>query len=280
MLPNNLGDVIMALPVLRALKTGIPECHITFLVEAGYEGGLVNNAWCDRILPIPRKAIKSAVMSDTWQEAPGLLRTMIDEVKAPAVSLAINLSQHQYLSYIATLTGAKEVRGRHFLREGNHALDDPWSQYLYAIPFARACNALHATDVYCRIAGVAFTDNGDKSITITPNEIEWGTAYLTKHGCTDGRKIAMLQPGAAYASKRWPREYFVSLGKKLADDGYRIVITGALAERAIAVAIAQSIGAGCLVPAGELSFRKRLSFAAFRNWSYAGIPRSCMPPRR
>jgi ADP-heptose:LPS heptosyltransferase len=263
MLPNNLGDVIMTLPVLQALKTRLPESHITFLAESGYEGGLVNSRYCDRILLMPRKAVKAATASEKWHEAPELLREIIDEVKGPGCDVVINLSQHGYCSFIATLVGAREVYGRRFLREGNHALDDPWSRYLYAIPFSRSSNALHATDVYCRIAGVVSRGNGENTISLTHDELGWGIEYLKKNGCANDGKVAILQPGAAYASKRWPPERFIALGKKLAADGYYIVITGAPAERAGAAVIAENIGVRCLSTAGELTFRETIVLCAF-----------------
>jgi ADP-heptose:LPS heptosyltransferase len=63
-LPNNLGDVIMALPVLRALKKDSPDSSITFFVEEGYEGGLLNCPDIDRLHLFPRRQIRNLLNSD------------------------------------------------------------------------------------------------------------------------------------------------------------------------------------------------------------------------
>lgn len=269
MLPNNLGDVIMALPVLEAIKKQQPDCRITFVVEEGYEGGLVANRCCDRIAAIPRKTIKAAAKTPEWRAGLLDLARFLDGLKDGECDAVVNISQHPYLSYIATLLGAPQTVGQRFLRDGNHALPDAWSQYLYAIPFARRYNALHATDVYCRIAGVP---SGGSAATITLREDERNRAgqYLAAKGCAPGSDIIIMQPGAAWSSKRWPPEAFAALGKKLLADGCRVVVTGAPAERESAGAIAAELGAGCHVAAGERTFRETIALLPFARLAITG----------
>ncbi|MBN1575705.1 MAG: glycosyltransferase family 9 protein [Chitinispirillaceae bacterium] len=269
MLPNNLGDVIMALPLLEAIKASRPATRISFFVEEGYEGGLLGSRYCDSILRFPRKAIKASGTSPAWREGYARLRSIIDEIKSGGCDAVVNLSQHPYLSYIATLLDAPRTAGRRFLREGNHALPDEWSQYLYVVPFARRYNALHATDVYCRIAAVT-AGHGGTAITICPDERERAAHYLAARSCTPGEPIALLQPGAAWVSKRWPRDAFIALGKRLVGDGYHIVVTGAASERPGASAVAGAIGSRCLLTAGELSFRETMALLPFTRFVVCG----------
>ena len=49
LLPNNLGDVIMTLPVLAGIKKNNFQSHISFFVEDGFEGGMEKSLDCDRI---------------------------------------------------------------------------------------------------------------------------------------------------------------------------------------------------------------------------------------
>ena len=50
-LPNHLGDVVMATPALRALRRGRPDAEIHVLVEARLAGVLGGSPWIDRIWP-------------------------------------------------------------------------------------------------------------------------------------------------------------------------------------------------------------------------------------
>ncbi len=251
-LPNNLGDVIMALPVLEAIKKNRADCHISFFVEEGFEGGLLHFPHCDRIVRFPRKTIRRLSGEPHWDRGIAGLASCIDELRADGCEEVINLSQHPYPSYISTILNSTGTAGRRFLREGVHAITDPWSQYLYAIPFARRCNMLHATDVYCRIAGT--TSGKEAFITITGREARDAAEYLKEKGLTPGN-LAVFQPGAAWPSKRWPVERFIELGRMCARDGFRIVLTGAAAERDTVNVIASALGPCGCATAGELSFR-------------------------
>lgn len=259
MLPNNLGDVIMALPVLEALKKKIPDATLSFLVEEGYEGGLVEHRFCDKIIVFPRKLIKQQSVTSLWENGLGLLEQSITECSHHGGSFLVNLSQHPYLSIVATLSRAARGVGRFFLPEGNHAIIDWWSQYLYAIPFARQYNNMHVTDIYKRIAGADTTFELENPIFITAVEAERSRTYLLAQGWDGVKRVIVFQPGAAYPAKRWPREAFVALGKRLGADGYFIVITGAAAEVDLARGIAAELEGCSTVTAGELSFRETIA---------------------
>ncbi|MBN1128351.1 MAG: glycosyltransferase family 9 protein [Chitinispirillaceae bacterium] len=262
-LPNNLGDVIMTLPLLAGLKAKDPQTHITFFVEQGFEAGLVNSPFCDRLFPFDRKAIRDRSRTAGWQEALDRFTGVVAELKALRFDRVINLSQHPYTSLLTTLVECENTAGRRFQREGNHALPDAWSQYLYAVPFARACNGLHATDVYCRIAGTT-APSASPVVRVTPDEKNEAAGFLSQNGMVPGAgPVMVLQPGAAYAAKRWPLDHFTGLGRMLVGDGYRIIITGAPAERELAEALGSRIGGAALVSAGKRTFRETIALMPF-----------------
>jgi heptosyltransferase-1 len=269
-LPNNLGDVIMALPVLEGLKKKDPDTHLTFFVEEGFEAGLVNSLFCDRIFRFNRKAIRDHALNADWRRATVFLKETVQVLADERIDKVINLSQHPYTSYLTTLLACANSVGRHYLRDGNHALGDPWSQYLYAIPFARACNGLHATDVYCRIAGVV-SPPSRTVIHLDDDEQSRAQAFLAANGLRPGAEpIMVLQPGAAYGAKRWPLEHFAVLGSKLALDGSRIIVTGAPAEQELALALGARIGNRALVTAGKVTFRETMAFLPFVSGCVTG----------
>lgn len=257
-LPNNLGDVIMATPVLEGLKKKHKDASIAFFVEEGYEAGLINNPCCDRLIMFPRKQVRSLLVSDQWREGKQWLSRTVKDTGGDGLDLLVNLSQIKYVSMIVSLLASKALVGQHFLREGNHSIADLWSQYLYAIPYCRSCNNLHAVDVYRRIAGVK-THRGGYTVVLTDEEKEWARGFLLHRGVDPGNKIMLFQAGAAYPSKRWPHKSFATLGKLLANDGWRICIIGAPAEKGISSALADAIGAAAVSTAGETTFRQAIA---------------------
>lgn len=52
-LPNWLGDVVMALPLLRAIRTGRPDAEIILIARAAFTPLLETWAVADRVLPLP-----------------------------------------------------------------------------------------------------------------------------------------------------------------------------------------------------------------------------------
>jgi ADP-heptose:LPS heptosyltransferase len=259
-LPNNLGDVIMATPVMEGLAKKYPKAHVMFFCEEGYEAGMQNNPFCSRIVTFPRKKIRECLGQD-WHKGRDLCSRCVDDVAGYGLDTVINLSQQNHVSFLVTLFSGKNVKGQQFLRQGNHSIDDMWSQYLYAIPFARSCNNLHAADVYRRIAGVK-SHCGGYSLFLTDGEKKWAKKYLSDRGFCAGKKTMAFQPGAAFPSKRWPEEYFVRLGALLCKDGWRILVTGAPVEREQAAAIAARIGNGAVAVAGDTAFRQSMALVS------------------
>jgi heptosyltransferase I len=269
-LPNNLGDVIMALPVLAGLKEKDPASYITFFVEEGFEGGLVNAPYCDRIFIFNRKHIRDLTRASQWQDALPALRSDAVSLAEERFDRVINLSQHPYISYLTAIISCKDTAGRIFLREGNHAIPDAWSQYLYTIPFARSCNNLHATDVYCRIAGVQPPPSGPL-IRLHEDERVAARKFLSNRGMSpDTGPLWILQPGAAYAAKRWPLEHFAALGARLTAEGGRIIVTGSPAEMDLASALGEKIGEKAFVTAGKRTFRETIALLPFTQGCITG----------
>ena len=54
-------------------------------------------------------------------------------------------------------------------------------------------------------------------------------------------KYIGLCPGAKHFTKRWPKEYFIELGKKLESSGYKVVLFGGLNEEELISEIANQL---------------------------------------
>jgi ADP-heptose:LPS heptosyltransferase len=268
-LPNNLGDVIMATPVLEGIRAAHPAACVAFLVEEGFDGGIAGNPHCDEIIRFPRKAIRDAVRAGGVAKL-DVLRDALKAIASRRFDTVVNLSQHPYVSHLMPLLGAHRIVGQRFLPQGNHAVDDPWSRYLYAIPFARRCNHLHAVDVYRRIAGVT-RHRGGYTIDVSDEEkSRVRDTFIGRGRGGERRMLAVFQPGAASGAKRWPLDNFVRLGRLLAGEGWWIVITGAPQERELAETIGTRIGEGVVVTAGRTSFRESIALVSCADVCVSG----------
>jgi ADP-heptose:LPS heptosyltransferase len=267
-LPNNLGDVIMAIPVLYGLKHNEPECHISFFVENGFEGGLENLPVCDRIYRFHRKKYRDYATVSSWRKGVAAIHSAADILRDEKFDLVINFAQHPYLSSFSSLIQGTISLGAIMRREGCRAIDDLWSQYLYTIPFARKFNRLHATDVYKRIAGI--TGTVASAIVLTDAEIQAATEFLKSQSIEHFEKLIFFQPGAAFKSKKWLPEHFIELGKMLISDGYTVCISGAPSEGDIVKQISNGLKYGCVPLAGKLTFRETTGVLSLSRFLVTG----------
>jgi len=260
-LPHNLGDVIMTTPLLEGIKEARRSSRVFFLVEDGFEAGLINSPHVNEIILFPRRTIRDLLFFSPWPDGAARLRGVIEDISARGLDLLINLGQSRYLSYIASLIKAEKKVGQSFVPEGAHGVADAWSQYLYAIPFGRRLNQLHAADVYRRIGG-ARQHRGGYTVSLAESEKAAAREFLTSRGVAGGAKIALFQPGAAYPSKCWPVEHFAALGAMLLQDGWSIVISGAPAEADRMQGIREGLNGACVDTSGALSFRESIALVS------------------
>jgi ADP-heptose:LPS heptosyltransferase len=260
-LPHNLGDVIMATPLLEGLKAARRSSRVFFLVEDGFEAGLLNSPHVDDLIRFPRRTIRDLLFFSPWPDGAARLRGVVEDISARGIDLLINLGQSRYLSYIASLIKAEKTLGQSFVPEGAHGVADAWSHYLYAIPFGRRFNNLHAADVYRRIGG-AKQHRGGYTIALAESEKTAAREFLASRGIAGDAKIVFFQPGAAYPSKCWPVEHFSALGAMLLRDGWSIVISGAPAEADRMQGIHAALNNACMDTSGALSFRESIALAS------------------
>ncbi len=268
-LPNNIGDVIMAVPLFEALKRKTPADELHFLVETGYEGGVLNNPYIDKIHLFPRSASAQALRDEeSFPIESFQLGAWIETLTAMEFDLVINLSQHGLYGALSSLISAKEIVGLVLSGEGIDCVNGFWSRYLFAIPYSRRCNNLHAIDLYKKIAGVE-NDPSEPKIFLSDLEKEYANSYLVENGW-NGESLFVFQPGSAIAAKMWKKERWIELGKLVVAQGSKILITGAPAEMELCKAIASELGDSVIVTAGKTTFRESLTLASFASFIVTG----------
>jgi len=260
-LPNNIGDVIMVTPVFEALKCSNPNDELHFLVESGYEGGVLNNPYIDRIHLIPRTASAEALRSeDSFPIEAFSLGKWIDTLDALAFDQIINFSQHPLYSALVSLISAPQKEGMVLISEGIDSIQGFWSRYLLAVPYSRRCNNLHAIDIYKKIAGVE--NPAEPKIFLTDSEKEMARKMVIDCGWDGISKLIVFQPGAAIAAKMWSPQRWIELGNLCIQDGYTVVLTGAPSELNLCSTIASALGMSVIVVAGKTTFRESIAIVA------------------
>lgn len=202
-----LGDLLVAVPAVHALRRAFPDHRLTLAVPGWLEPIVGLIAGVDALLPTP-----------------GLNAPL--PVREGEVDVAVNLhgSGPESRGVIDALAARLAIVHRVEEIDGPDA-GDP------RMPLWR--NDLHERERWVRLLA-AYGIPGD------PDEV--GLLSSPRRGSVAGATV--LHVGAFYGSRQWPVERFAVVARHLAAEGHRVVFTGSAAERERAAAVASLAGLG------------------------------------
>ena len=173
--PNWLGDAVMALPAIAAVRRAFPASRVVVAARAG-----VAPLFRERIAAAPNEV----VMVDERGEA-GELRA----VQADAVLLLPNSFRS---AWVARLAGIRE-------RWGYRASGRTWL-LTRSVARPRRAGGLHQVHYYRELVrGLGIDPGDDVTPRVTPQlvTLEKADALLLRSGLEPGQRIAGFAPGAA-----------------------------------------------------------------------------------
>lgn len=233
--------MLCAVPALRALRRAYPTAHIELI-------GLPECRWMierfgrllDALLLFPGfPGIPERPFAAT------ALERFVRSVRKAPFDLALQMHGSGRVSNAFTaLLGARTAAGFY----------DASRQHSYGprfFPYPERDAEVHR---WLRLtAALGYPSEDDRlEFSVTDED----RAALGEHGALaalEGERIVCVHPGARDAARRWPVERFASVADALAEQGYRIVLTGTRAERAAADAVATAMKRRALNVAGETS---------------------------
>lgn len=207
--PNHLGDVVMALPALRAAGEAdvVVVRWLAPLVEMAALPG--------RVLPLDRG------FAGFRAAAAALRRARY----ARGVLLPPSLSS-------ALLFAAGGVRHR-------RGTDTDGRGLLLHEREPRLLPGEHRRAAYWRLVTGERTAEPPAPSLAVPDEARDRWAALAGRG---DRPLVGLVPGSHASSRRWDADRFAALARRLTRDGARVVVFGGPAERALTAAVAGEVG--------------------------------------
>lgn len=241
-LPNWVGDVVMATPALAALRGGLPDAHITYMLRPHLSDVVAGGGWHDDEL--------------YWSPKRGAARErdnlhIAGQIRATRYDAAILLTNSFRSAALAWLARIPLRIG--FARDGRG-----WMLTERLRPLRRDGRFLPvpAIEMYAQIverAGCPVSDLRPR-LVITPEQQQAADALKAHYGLDGDRPYAVIAPGAAFgAAKCWLPERFGQLCDSLADRfGLRCVQVGAPGEAELLGEIARHARSGpvCMLDPG------------------------------
>ncbi len=229
---NALGDLVVALPALEALRAAYPEAHVALLGREHHRAILrTRPSPVDEVVVLPDGVIgDEAVPLDLSARS-----RVVGEIAGRRWDLAVQLhgGGGNSNAFIAALDARVTAGSR---ADGAPSLDR-WIPYEHYQPeIAR----------YLEVVALV----GAAPVAIEPRlaVVDADRAARARElpelaaGGRDPAPYVVLHPGATDPRRRWPAALFAEVGRALLDAGRWIVVTGVPAEQPLVDELADRIG--------------------------------------
>jgi heptosyltransferase-2 len=237
---NWLGDIVMSLPALRAVRRAYANAHLALLIKSELASFFEGSAWIDEVIPY-RLRSGIAGLADRARIIADLRRRRFDT----AILFPDSLDAAVWVAAagIPVRTGyVRDARG-----------------WLLTHGVARTAAALRGHQVAYRLQMLESAlgiegDKGDVAPDVAVAARQAMQGWLAKSRKKTGKLIA-LAPVAAYGpAKEWPAAFWAALVNLLDErHGCECVLVGSPAERARCDAIHAACRGSSMVAAGETS---------------------------
>jgi heptosyltransferase-1 len=222
--PSSLGDIVMALPALSALRRSFPRARITWLIRPVFAPLIAGHPHLDEIIHFDRNKLAKAWYCPFAMKA---LASLIADLRGRHFDAVLDLQGLLRSASLAWASGCKQRFGPVWGREFAH--------HFYTTTVPRHADWVHVVDYYMKIIeAMGGSDRGVEFVLPEkPAAVEAVAALLSQHDLARDR-YAVLIPGSAQVSKCWPAERFAALADRLSSDHrLSIVATGGSAESAM-----------------------------------------------
>jgi heptosyltransferase-3 len=213
---DRIGDVILTLPMARALKRCRPDAHVAFLIRP----------YTAELAAADRNVDQVITLDD---HAPSFSRT-IAKLRDSHFDVVIHTHPMPSLAFITLLAGIPVRVGTGYR----------WYSFLFnrRVYEHRKDAARHELEYNLNLLGALGCDHElpglRPEIDVTPAHEARVQSVLAGAGVPQGARLVILHPGSGASARDWHWKKFALLAEKLASAGrFAVLITGGKGEEGI-----------------------------------------------
>jgi heptosyltransferase-2 len=246
---NWLGDLVMSLPALRAVRRAFPEARLSVLVKDELASFFDGARWLDEVIPY-RLGRSLRGLADR--------RYVVAEIRARRFDVAILFPRSFESAFWAAL--ARVPRRVGFTADGRGLM------LTHKTPRPAALFRGHQLNDYLYLLRHTLGIEGDPA-AIVPDVHDAHRAamreWLADSRRSSGPLIALAVAAAYGPAKEWPAARYSALVDRLAErHGAECVLVGSPAERARCEMVAAGSRSGALIAAGQTSVGQAVALLA------------------
>jgi ADP-heptose:LPS heptosyltransferase len=234
---NAIGDYLVSLPALEAMRAAYPEAELVLLGADWHADFLAGRPGpVDRCLPVPPTA---GVRDDRPPAPAATVERFFARMRAERFDLAVQLQGGgRHSNPFVRRLGARVTAGSR----------TPDAQPLdRTVPYTGHQHEIHR---FLEVAGLV----GATPVTLEPRlrvtDADRAEAAAALAG--DDRPLVVLHPGANDPRRRWPVERLAVVGSELARKGARLAVVGTAAEQPLADRLLATLDGDAADLAGRL----------------------------
>lgn len=236
---GQLGDVVMSLPALRAIRERFPHARITVAVGKPGKELLSLSGYADEILEVDRVALRDGPTLVSI----GRIMKFVAEVRKAKFDFVIDLHSYYETNLLGFLSGAPK---RLYSRRSNRSLD--FLSNFKPQP-AKEVETTHLVERYLDLLKPLGIQNASKTPALRTRASEDAAveALLKKEQAQANELLVGLFPGAGNAGRLWPLERFAELADHLIrNDKVRVIVFAGPEERQLVPQMRQVFPAGTI----------------------------------
>ena len=231
---GQLGDVVLSLPALRAIRKRFPQARITVAVGKPGAEVIALSGYADETFVVDRVALRDGF------KPLSVFRVfkIVQEVRRKKFDFVIDLHSLSETNLLGFLSGAPR---RLYSRRPGRSLDY-LSNFQPRPPIEKDHRTRHLIDRYLDVLIPLEIENAERLpiLKTIPGDDEAISRQLRKAKADAGAPLVGLFPGAGHPSRRWPLEQFASLADFLIrNDQVKVVVFLGPEERALAKDVRQ-----------------------------------------
>jgi len=218
---RHIGDVLLSIPVFRALRETFPEAHIAALVNSGTEEVLEANPLINEIIVLDRRIKKMNLPQKYMREV-----SFLKMIRSKSFDMTVDLTGGDRAAIISFLSGAPYRLANDF--KGGF----PGKKYLYTHLAARNDNqhtVFQNLDTV-RQSGIN-TDNLSVDISISEDAKQLAKNIIESRNKDKGAAMVHVHPTSRWLFKCWKDELMAEVISWLLKQGAKVIVTSAPEKR-------------------------------------------------
>ncbi|MCY7348262.1 MAG: glycosyltransferase family 9 protein [Pyrinomonadaceae bacterium] len=211
---GQIGDVVLGLPALKAVRAKFPEARITAMIGKSGAEIIEVSGFADEKIIVDRVKLRDGQKFSSIKEVLQIVR----DVRRRKFDFVIDLHSLYETNLLGFLSGANY---RLYANRENRSLDF-LAKFEPKPP--REDKKLHLTDHYLNVLKPLGIENAPRSVEIQPRpkDLEKVENLFKAH---QSQRLVGLFPGAGNASRRWNLEKFAELARNLSlDENLRTIV--------------------------------------------------------